>query len=590
MKRLGLVLGTLLAAASVLFSPAVARADAVNNFTITDYDIHYDLTTNREGRSVLKTTETITADFPAADENHGIERAIPKKYQDHPVNLSIDQVTDQRNRPLRYSTSSDDNDNLVVRIGDANTYVHGSHTYKIVYTEHDVTGYFSDTKDDEFYWDTNGTEWAVPINHLTVSLNVASNIAATLNGQTSCYSGAEGSSNECQLTKTGNTFTTSANNLGAGDNVTIAVGFTAGTFRGYQVSASEVIRHVLFVVWLSLFVVGLVAIVLVSLWYMRLSDRTKAIGTVVAEYTPPAGMSVTTSASLISGAQSVFAAQLIDFAVRGYISITELEKKLLMFKSKDYRIEIIKDISDLLGEEKEILRDIFSTQAITVGQQLKLSKLKNNNTVFKATLDNTWKLNQLLRGSYGLRAKDKSVSHRLRRAAFILLIVAVLTLNPFFFIACLICFIGSYTIWPLTDKGVALARYLRGLKLYIKVAEADRIRMLQSVEGAQKTGGIDPTNKEQLVKLYEKTLPYAMLFGDEKTWNAQIGRYYEELDTQPQWYFGVNPVFSALAFNEAISSFSTSAGYSASSSSSSGGSSGGGFSGGGGGGGGGGGW
>jgi uncharacterized membrane protein YgcG len=113
--------------------------------------------------------------------------------------------------------------------------------------------------------------------------------------------------------------------------------------------------------------------------------------------------------------------------------------------------------------------------------------------------------------------------------------------------------------------------------------------MLQSPEGAQKVGGVDLNDGAQLVKLYERVLPYAVLFNQEKEWTKRIGDYYAKANTSPDWYAG-NAVFNAAVFSSAISNFSTAASYSSASSSSTGGSSGGGFSGGGGGGGGGGGW
>ncbi len=114
--------------------------------------------------------------------------------------------------------------------------------------------------------------------------------------------------------------------------------------------------------------------------------------------------------------------------------------------------------------------------------------------------------------------------------------------------------------------------------------------MLQSPDGAQKAQ-VDGSDTKQLVKLYERVLPYAVLFGQEKQWNKQLGKYYENTNTQPDWYSGSNgAIFNAAMFSSAMSSFATTASYSSPSSSSSGGSSGGGFSGGGGGGGGGGGW
>ncbi|RYF29034.1 MAG: hypothetical protein EOO17_03070 [Chloroflexi bacterium] len=94
------------------------------------------------------------------------------------------------------------------------------------------------------------------------------------------------------------------------------------------------------------------------------------------------------------------------------------------------------------------------------------------------------------------------------------------------------------------------------------------------------------------MKLYERVLPYAILFGQEKEWGDQMGRYYESIGSQPEWYSGANnsSLFNAAVLSSAISNFNTAASYTSASSSSTGGSAGGGSSGGGGGGGGGGGW
>jgi hypothetical protein len=94
-----------------------------------------------------------------------------------------------------------------------------------------------------------------------------------------------------------------------------------------------------------------------------------------------------------------------------------------------------------------------------------------------------------------------------------------------------------------------------------------------------------PTDdKAQLVELNEKLLPYAVLFGNEKKWAQELGRYYGELGRQPSWYAG-RGAFNPVVFANGIGSVSVSA---SSAYSASGGGSGGGASSGGGGGGGGG--
>ncbi|NLA64414.1 MAG: DUF2207 domain-containing protein, partial [Leucobacter sp.] len=80
--------------------------------------------------------------------------------------------------------------------------------------------------------------------------------------------------------------------------------------------------------------------------------------------------------------------------------------------------------------------------------------------------------------------------------------------------------------------------------------------------------------------------PYAMLFGEEKKWAAELGRLYETSGDSPSWCVGT-AAFSASNFSASFTSISSglSAAYSASSSGGSGGASAGGGGGGGGGGG-----
>ena len=124
-----------------------------------------------------------------------------------------------------------------------------------------------------------------------------------------------------------------------------------------------------------------------------------------------------------------------------------------------------------------------------------------------------------------------------------------------------------------------------GLKRYMTLAEKDRIKFLQSVNGAD-------TSPAGIVKLYEKLLPYAVLFKLEDSWLKELNKYYEVEHIENDWATA-GVIISASDFRSftsyTSSSISSSTSYS-SSSSGGGGGGGGGFSGGGGGGGGGGGW
>ncbi len=584
MKKVFYVIAGIVTLLAIGVTPAAAT---INDFTITSYDIDYTLSRDSEQRSMLTTKETIVADFPGFDQNHGIERYIPKEYDGHPVDLQIQSVTDAAGNAQHYTTYVS-GEYEVLRIGDADRYVHGRQEYVITYTQHDVTKHYADTGRDEFYWDTNGTEWRVPIEKLTVSLTLDDNLDSARTGTARCYQGSYGSTSTCDVTQDGARYTTTLASLTSGQNATLALGFAPQTFAVYEPSLLERLAGI----WVVLqFALGAVAVGLITWFATRYSNwkrRKKELGTIVPEYLPPADASVTLSASMLPLAQATSAAQLVDFAVRHYVKLYETKPKSL-WTTATYEIEIVRSIDDLSAEEQEFLSDVFKGNT-TVGTKLSTDQLKKDYTLATRLSDNPKKLQTLMRSSYDLQQKDAAKSAWFKRAGIVLLIASIVFLNLPLLATAIIAFILGATLWVYTDKGLALYRYLEGLKMYISVAETERLKLLQSPEGAEKAQ-TDSNDPKQLVKLYERVLPYAMLFGKEKEWNKQLGQYYESAQTQPDWYTGTHvAAFSAAAFSSSMNSLTTSISSTGASSSSSGGSSGGGSSGGGGGGGGGGGW
>ncbi len=587
MKRFSGILSAAFALAVIFVIPVAAD---VNDFVISDYEVQMKLGVDAEGRSTLKTTETITAEFPKFDQNHGLERAIPKTYDGHTTNVKIVSVTDKNNTPRAYSTYDDSNGNLVVRMADMDVFVHGTQVYTLTYTQQDVTKAFGGrtTAVDEFYWDINGTDWRVPIESLSTTLSLEDGLLEQFNSETACYQGYEGSTTTCPIDQKGKVFTSRVTNLSPGQNVTIAIGFLPQTFTPYQMTAWEQ-----FVQWwlIAQFITFGIAlfVVLWLVWnYSRASGRDSELGPIAPEYLPPKDASITIASQISNQTKgSVMTAQLLDLAVRHYIRLYEVKEKK-WYRAAEYEVEIIKDPTELRAEEAELLKDMFGRMP-SVGDTLNMKKLRNNTAYFNRTQDNDKQVRDAIRGTYGLRQVDQAGRKRLRKISLILAIVAVLfILSIPLFVVAIVAFILSYMLTPLTDKGLDLRRYLLGLKLYIGVAEQERLRMLQSPDGAEKIATLaSGTDQASLIKLYERVLPYAVLFGQEKQWTKQLGAYYEQANTSPDWYAG-RSVFNAVAFSSAMSGLGQAASYASSSSSSTGGSSGGGSSGGGGGGGGGG--
>lgn len=580
-------LTTLLSVLVVVGTPQTAHA-SVNDFVITSYDIAYHLSRDNNGHSRLRTTETITADFPLANQNHGLERFIPTAYDNHKTHLALVSITNGTHA-LPYTTYNH-SPFKVYRIGSADTYVHGPHTYVITYDQQDVTkDYSSSTGVQEFYWDTNGTEWHVPIEQLHVNLQVDSGLKPLAN-HLACYQGSAGSNSRCDFTNQGNTYEASASGLNPGENITLAVGFAPGTFAAYKATLLDKLISLWHIVVVATFPVTFVCFIWLLRRANRLAYRKGERDTIVPEYAPPAGASIPLAGNLTTSANKTFGAFLLDLAVRGYIKIYELDTKQFWTRRKDYELEIIRDLKGLQDEELEIVSDVFVDTR--QGQRIRMSDIrKNGRSIALRMANNPKALTDVMRNKYGLQVKDAAKRQSFYRIGNILLVLAALTVSPFLLLAAICAYSCGYALWPLTDKGLQLYNDLEGLKLYIKTAETDRLQYLQSPETAQKIGApIDTQDKRQLVKLYERVLPYAVLFGIEKQWSKQLGEYYDATQANPSWYVGTSPGFNALAFGSALSSFTSASGYTAAGNATSGGSSGGGASGGGGGGGGGGGW
>ena len=574
----------------VLFlSVLVYRTDYVSaltsDFVISNFSADYYLDKDSDGRSTLKTVEAITADFPAIDQNHGIERVLPMKYDGHSTSLKVQSVKDASGADVGYSTDTQ-NDNLVLRIGSADVYVHGKTNYVITYTQRDVTRFFKDTGSDEFYWDVNGTGWSQPFDGVSARLYLGSGLSDSLTGNLSCYYGALNSTNKCVISKDGDVISTTPVKLGVGENVTIAVGFKQGTFAAYSMSLIETIGQ--YIVFIEL----MIAIVLVStIVYIKIAKDKGAPGRgiIIAEYLPPPNDDVITSSIIKKCTTTWSAATIISLAVCHKIQISDNGEEKA--RKKVYTLKLL-SVDGLSPNERLVLEAFFGS-SLLIGNEYQVQYKKVDKELadkISEAYDNA-KLRIKSDGYYAINKKATNtmgvlVSTIIAQAALIGFIFRSNELNLvlIIIIAFLAFFLGVVIMnarQPLSAKGRELSDYLDGLKMYIKIAEADRIKVLQSPEGADRQP-VDTSDTAAVLRLYERVLPYAVLFGIEKEWTETLGKYYEQQNTTPDWYVG-SGAFNSIMFASAMSSFSTSVAASSTyTSSSSGGSSGGGFSGGGG--------
>lgn len=582
MKQL---IALLLVAFALVFGVAAPASADVDDFHFDSFDGRYELTRDADGHSLMTTTETLVAVFPEFDQNRGIRRLLVDEYDGHPTNVDVQSVTDENGNPRAFDTEKDGNF-VEVTIADDGVYVHGEQIYVITYTSHYVTKHFGDL--DEFYWDVNGTDWAQPFRKVTATVVLDADLMAALNGDVSAYRGQQGDTTSATVQSTGSGFSFSADNLQAGETLTFAIGFEPATFvprpSGFFDSALPSI---------ALFFTALGLLVTAAAWVTRVKRLRNAPGrgVIIPEYVVPKGANVFLSSVIAKRQAKATTAAILKLAVAGNLRVLETGGK-----KPHYQLQFLTaDGTD--DDEREFLHALF-------GNTLELEEVRS---LQKADQEAATRIGKLMK-----RVTADATANGFRRkvpvARIALLVFFAIALSvggalfagvaiddqygglwPVLFLVLSIVS-GVTTIVflsrvPLGEAGVHLRDYLRGLDMYMTLAETDRIRYLQSPQGAERVP-VDANSTAEVVRLNEKLLPYAVLFGHETEWAAELGRHYEELGEQPGWYAGQG-AFNAALFSSSIGSMaaSTASAYSSSSSGSGGGGGAGGGGGGGGGGG-----
>ena len=584
-KFIGSVLTGLFAV--VLFSPLVS-AQARDASQITDWyikDFQSDIIVNKD--SSLDITENITADCGNLPDKHGIFRVLPLFYQKTasekvktPIKLSS--ITDFNNIGYNYSASFNGK-TVTWKIGDPNQTVSGVNNYKIVYNVAN-TMRFSAANFDEFYWNLNGNFWDIETDHFLATVHFP---VEPLDKNINLYSGAFGQKN-AGLVKYGwidakTLFVESTQPLKIDEGITASVTFVKNYFVPYKPTFFEMYGQ-----YLWLIIPFLVFYFCYKLWrkYGRDPKLNKAE---MVQYEPPKELGPVECGLVLSNLKfdhKFISAGIINLAVKGVLKIEEIPKKGILGK-KDFRLTFQKSdfekISTLTSTEKSLATAL---SGFTDGKSLLLSSLKNTFYSSLPEIEKTGKDLLFSKKYFGKKGFTYRIIFVVLAVIFIPISIGVagLVMNSgadasivvvSFFAAIAILIIFAILMPSRTVEGEKIAWEINGFKLFMTTAEKYRAPFHEK-EG-----------------LFEKYLPYAMIFGVTKMWVENMKKIYGDnyFNTyHPIWYYGYIGNFDAETFSNSISDLSSSMASTLASSPSSSGSGGGGFSGGGGGGGGGGGW
>ncbi|MET0990761.1 MAG: DUF2207 domain-containing protein, partial [Lacisediminihabitans sp.] len=373
-----LSLGVPLTASAAPTAPTV-RQD-VSDFSFVSYDADFYLSRNAEKHGTLKTVETFVAQFPDFDQNRGIIRAIPMDYDGVPLHTAVESVTDAAGAPVNFEETENDG-YLELALG-TDDYVHGQQTYRITYTQENVVRYFPDVKNDEFYWDTNGTGFAQSFGSVVARVHIDPSIVDLLDGSAACYQGVQGSKTTCPITQTddGQLFTASATDLGPRQNLTVSIGFDAKSFvevpregLGLNVPLWSTILAIALSVISLLFLIG----AFVYRFAFGQQDA-QGRGVIVPEYSVPKGLNLLEAGAIVGRTASAISAQVVSFAVRGNVRVLDYA---VNEDGGDYTVQLLND-TGVDDDERSLLVALFgpdltpgATQALGVTDDALARKL-----------------------------------------------------------------------------------------------------------------------------------------------------------------------------------------------------------------------
>lgn len=568
-----ILLVVMLAAAIPAFWQATPRDDsrraksATDEFTIGSFEGDYTPQVQPDGTTDLRIREQLMVVFDNPDTNHGIIRFIPTRYQNHATRVSNITIEGAVSTTSRYTGEDEPSVSprhrvehqdgaVIITIGNSSSYVVAGvpQWYWISYTLEDIALNSPDLTHQELYVDTLGTRWRQPVGKITARLHLPDDLAGATDGDLACYQGGEGSTETCDIVRDGPTITATASDLDPGEQLSFAVGFANGTFP--QAYTPMVDGHPLTVLlrwwaWL-LPAAGLLAWAVQEArraWFHRVG-RPKVI---VTQVTPPLddkGRPVPVFASAdIMGRESLGpAAMMLDLVVRKLSTLTSSEpagerqatdrENLSWWQRRKLRRSLVlvtRDLTEAVPDEEErkVITALFGGELALGGRPHPSVGAARDEFRGQIVVDRDWR-------DWPPSAPGHfMVVYVLMCFAAAILVFLTKLLGPAFWIVAALAVVGVIALVAsiyrspykgrLTESGRRIRDHLLGLKQFMTLSEAERIQWLQNAADAPRIG--TPGQPGSYVKLYEPLLPYALIFGLEKTWTQVIG---EQFRAAPQ--------------------------------------------------------
>ncbi len=337
------------------------------DYVINSYDINMVVNEN----NTFDITETITAYFNVP--KHGIFRKIPLKNSitrlDGTKSNNIAKISNISVNE-EYTTSNE-NGYKVIKIGNSNKTLTGSHTYKIKYT-------YNIGKDplknaDELYYNLIGDQWDTTIKNVSFTIKMPKTFDKSTLGFSSGNVGSTDSSNVIYNVNgniiTGNTL----NDLTQGQALTVRLTLPDNYFVG---ESSNIDGYSVAVI-----VICLICVLIADRLWAKYGKDDEVIETV--EFYPPEGFNSAEVGFLYKGStdtESVISL-LVYLANKGYLKIEETQSKGMFKEFKGFKITKIKEYDGNNEYEKLFFNGLFkeAKNSIDMDKAREIMKEAKNN-------------------------------------------------------------------------------------------------------------------------------------------------------------------------------------------------------------------
>jgi uncharacterized membrane protein YgcG len=493
----------------VLFSILISGVSLLASASLRITDFTAQIVLDEEG--TLHVEEKLDVDFYSP--HHGIERWIPVSYrrfltgENITIDLRVTSVT-QDGGEVPYTVRRSGRD-ILIRIGDPNRTITGSHTYTLSYTVKRALLF----RDDyiQLYWNVTGNDWQIPIDHASATVALPSTVRSA-DVSTTSYVGYYGSTSRggaATLDESGR-FVFDAGHLAPGEGLTIDLAIPRDQAG---IAAPTTLQLTLWFLSANKYAALpiLVFIGMFFLWLKTGKDPRK--GTIAPRFEPPRGMHPGEAGVLIDDRADLrdISAMVIGLAVKGYLAIKELADdeegvadKIKGFFGRsaplDYEFSKKKEPDSYLSEvEKTLFEAIFDSAHPEIRA---LSTLENE----------FYKVLPQIKSDLGAWSGSLYMGLAIALCGLI-----VLAFSPI--------------MQRKTRRGVLVLQDILGLSEYIGRAEVEKMEFHDAPEKSP--------------KLFEKLLPYAIALNLTSIWTKQFEGL---LQQPPQWYVGARPGFNPALF------------------------------------------